>query len=198
MSMSNQAAQVERETPASIAARSLLRHSRLVAASRSYPPAVRALAGALEEAARVYGQVVEDILAAPHEQVVELVHRRRADLDYYLFSSPNRFLAELAQTAVDADPRLTTVVPLIVEELERKRQDAVSRLLERGVERLAISAGWPFGPGHVEPSGEEPVPTDNPEWDGRVAEVRPGHGGWKVHGEVVIPAVARAYKYVAA
>ncbi len=121
------------------------------------------------------------------------VGRCRGELDFYLQTPPADALAEALADALAADQRLATVGGEPLGLLERLRQRALTELHHRGVRRMQVTPGSPFADGEVVPSDEAPYPTSHPHLCGRVARVRPGHGGWYVNGAVAAPALAQPY-----
>ena len=121
-------------------------------------------------------------------------HRR---LDYGLYSAPGVLVEESVRALKAHLPREAVEVsrPKLEDAVKRVQEWWIGALGQKGIRRVPTSAGQPLVPGRVVASAEPPLPTANAEWDGRVAEVAPGDGGWMVDHEVVVPAVARVFAY---
>ncbi|MCC7492505.1 MAG: hypothetical protein IT204_09175 [Fimbriimonadaceae bacterium] len=132
----------------------------------------------------------------PDPEVRSFLSEQRQELDYYLRTEPQETLLEALDGAVAADPRVALLAAELTALLERLRQRADQELRRRGVQRMQVSPGTPTGR-EVLPSDEPAAPTTQAHLDGRVAAVRPGNGGYWLHGELVVPARAQLYRFCA-
>ena len=173
------AAEVEPEMTATDLVLELLARSGLPGSSNAW-----------RETLKFAGDVPNRVLQAIEAgQGATVVRSLAVELDRALYDR-----LDPAQLTADVPDLDSAAVTGIVEWLRRQQSDWLARLAAAGLKRIATSVGSPFEPGRVVPDPDEPPRvTDRRELDGRVAGVKPGRGGYELHGQLICPTRAERY-----
>lgn len=140
------------------------------------------------------GNLPRTLAEADDDEVVRLLHQHRAHLDQFLCGTLEEVVGERFRAAVEADPRLLELEPALFDFVAQLQRAARQRLRARGISRIVASPGSLIDLIHVIP-GPGAVPTREADWDGRIAAIAPGNGGYRLRQRVAVPAIAALFEY---